>query len=55
MCRELLLDCTDDPRYLTVRCSFQQSRVDPNTPSEEFTTAAIIVDSWMRVRGSVLG
>ena len=36
---------------VTVCCSFQQTRVDPNTPSEEFTTAAIVVDSWLRVRG----
>ncbi len=30
-------------------CSFQQTRVDPNTPSEEFTTASIIISSWMKV------
>jgi hypothetical protein len=31
-------------------CRFQQTRVDTNTPSEEFTTSTIVISSWMRVR-----
>jgi hypothetical protein len=28
---------------------FQQTRIDPNSPSEEYTTAAIIMKSWINV------
>ena len=33
-------------------CRFQQTRVDPENSSEEFTTAAIIVRSWVKVHQS---
>lgn len=28
---------------------FQQTRIDPTSPTEEFTTAAIIMKSWLNV------